>query len=196
MSFNKRDSQHELYIKEVMEKIKSHNCIVQQTGIEKKLPKDFITTLLELVKDPTASFLRFQPDISGVKSRKTAFLCEVKSRITNSPNISMELEPFEKVLDLRIIGIRVFYVLPEFKVAFPEQIKMDEIHVPDRWNKEIFLEVKAKYPKIEVKHTKWSKNGSGTIYFLIKTPQIRTLLDLDAFLEQINLKKTLMDFLY
>ena len=166
LSFNERDAEHELYIQHVIEKIKSHNCIVQQTGIEKKLPKDFITTLLELVKDPTASFLRFQPDISGVKNRETAFLCEVKSRITNSPNISMELEPFEKVLDLRTIGIRVFYVLPEFKVAFPEQIKIDEIHVPDRWSEEIFLDVKVRYSKTEVKYVKRSTYGSGTIYFL------------------------------
>ncbi len=99
-------------------------CIVHRYGVERMGP-GFHEALMLCGPDPTAQFLRFQPDEAlVVLSRKQAHLCEVKSKLpdTNTGNIAYELASIQTALRLAEIGISVFVVFGNLKAAWPRDI--------------------------------------------------------------------------
>lgn len=165
MSFLNRLGQHNKYLREIQDILVSLGYQVEPLGYENIFSRRLMRRLIAS-PDPTAHFLRFQPDLVAIRDNKS-MLIEVRSIMPWSKNLTFELGPWEicKLLSERL-SIEIYHVFPEYRVIRSDQVMVSRIHVPKRWGPDRYQEIKNKYPEVEVRWVPWKK-GSGTPYALI-----------------------------
>jgi len=123
--FDDRINSHEQFRARVAAFFRENGCVVHTYGVE-RMDKEFHQALLRCGADPTARFLRFQPDEALViLDQRRAHLCEVKSTLpdTRTGNFAYELASIETALLMDSIGISVFVVFSGFKATWLKEIR-------------------------------------------------------------------------
>jgi hypothetical protein len=125
IDFATRLGQHETHRQRVTAFFRGCGCRVHEYGVE-RMSSSFHQALLRCGMDPTAQFLRFQPDEAlVVLGQRRAYLCEVKSTLpdTRTGNVAYELASWNTALALTQIQVAVFVVFGNYTAAWPQAIQ-------------------------------------------------------------------------
>lgn len=129
LRFADRLANHEQFRPQVAAFLQEHGCLVHQYGVE-RMAASFHEALVRCALDPTAQFLRFQPDEAlVVVGTRRAYLCEIKTTLPNTKTgrVAYEIASRATARQLATIGIAVFVVFGHWKAAWVADIEFTRV---------------------------------------------------------------------
>lgn len=184
-TFQQRVKWHDKYKDKIKSIFRKYNLRVEDYGQENQFTNAFHKDLLRQTDNRTSSWLRFQPDIA-VSSPTILFEIKSKPQGSKYDDLFLELKPWEVVKDaVNKMGLKIFYILPNFRVANPNQIVPNQIFVFESYvgyTDRMFEQIKSKYKNTNCRKLQNSR-GSGTPCLVYDKYRMNQLDSLEYFIE-------------